>query len=52
MHFREATKHDVEGILYLYKVVAAVPGGIARLQDEITDQYVYLTFCRRACRTA
>jgi ribosomal protein S18 acetylase RimI-like enzyme len=40
MHFREATKHDVEGILYLYKVVAAVPGGIARLQDEITDQYV------------
>jgi ribosomal protein S18 acetylase RimI-like enzyme len=40
MHFREATMEDVSAILDLYKAVAAVPGGIARLEHEVTELYI------------
>jgi ribosomal protein S18 acetylase RimI-like enzyme len=40
MHFREAFESDVPGIVKLYKEVARREGGIARLEDEITESYV------------
>ncbi len=40
MHFREATGDDLARIITLYKSVAAVPGGIARSQAEVTEAYV------------
>jgi ribosomal protein S18 acetylase RimI-like enzyme len=40
MHFREATVEDIGAIVRLYKRVAAIEGGIARLAHEITDAYV------------
>jgi ribosomal protein S18 acetylase RimI-like enzyme len=40
MYFREATTDDVDAIFALYKQVALVEGGIARLESEITYEYV------------
>jgi ribosomal protein S18 acetylase RimI-like enzyme len=40
MYFREATADDVNAILDLYKQVALVEGGIARLESEITEEHV------------
>jgi ribosomal protein S18 acetylase RimI-like enzyme len=40
MHFREATSADTNAIFNLYIKVAAREGGIARLQSEITKDYV------------
>jgi ribosomal protein S18 acetylase RimI-like enzyme len=40
MHFREATPADVESIFQLYKRVSRIEGGIARLEDEVTIEYV------------
>ena len=40
MHFREATLQDVDAITELYRSVAADEGGIARLEDEVTTEYV------------
>lgn len=40
MHFRKATSGDLEGIKTLYREVAKLSGGIARLEDEVTDEYV------------
>jgi ribosomal protein S18 acetylase RimI-like enzyme len=40
MHFREATEDDVEAIYELYKRVAAREGGIARLESEVTREYI------------
>jgi len=35
-----ANREDVAGVLYLYKKVAAIEGGLARSADEISVQYV------------
>jgi len=40
MHFRTADVEDINGIKTLYKDVAHREGGIARLEHEITDDYV------------
>ena len=40
MHYRTATIEDLERIVILYKTVARVEGGIARLENEITHAYV------------
>jgi ribosomal protein S18 acetylase RimI-like enzyme len=40
MHFREATSTDIKALFDLYSKVAASGGGIARLQSEITEDYV------------
>ena len=40
MHFREAEISDVESIYELYRAVASREGGIARLEHEITEDYV------------
>lgn len=40
MHFREATIEDIDAIVELYRQVAAVEGGIARVENEITKEYV------------
>ncbi len=40
MLFREAMLNDVAAITRLYRAVAAVEGGIARYENEITDTYV------------
>lgn len=40
MHFREAHLDDIPRILTLYREVAAHPGGIARLEHEVTESYV------------
>jgi ribosomal protein S18 acetylase RimI-like enzyme len=40
MHLREATPDDAQAIFHLYKSVSAVKGGIARLSEEITMDYV------------
>lgn len=37
---RSATLADAEAILELYRAVAALPGGLAREQDEITIDFV------------
>lgn len=37
---RKGTVHDKENLQMLYKTVAAVPGGLARTADEITDVYI------------
>ena len=37
---RRANSADRKGILALYRAVAAVPDGIARTPDEVTDAYV------------
>lgn len=40
MRYRTATMEDVSRLMKLYKAVARVEGGIARLEDEITEEYV------------
>jgi ribosomal protein S18 acetylase RimI-like enzyme len=40
MHFREAQREDIPRIINLYKAVASQPGGIARLEHEVTESYV------------
>jgi len=40
MRIRTATIDDVSQVLSLYKRVAAIPGGIARLVDEVDESYV------------
>lgn len=50
MHFREATLTDVDAITALYRSVAAIEGGIARLEDEITKDYV-LSFVSRSIQS-
>ncbi len=40
MHIRTAAPDDVSKIVQLYKEVAKVKGGIARLENEITEEYV------------
>ena len=40
MHFRTAEISDIPGIVKLYKAVAKTPGGLARLEHEITEDYV------------
>ncbi|MBN2718545.1 MAG: GNAT family N-acetyltransferase [Deltaproteobacteria bacterium] len=40
MLIRRTTIEDVAAIQRMYREVAKVPGGLARLDDEITDEYV------------
>jgi len=40
MHYRTATPTDVPAIVKLYKAVAKVEGYIARLEHEVTEEYV------------
>jgi len=40
MHFRTADLNDLPRIVQLYKAVASIEGGIARLEQEITEDYV------------
>jgi len=47
MKVRTATIEDLPRVLGLYRRVAATPGGLARLVDEIDDSYVH-SFLSRA----
>lgn len=40
MHYRTAEESDIPRLLKLYKAVAKTPGYIARLEHEITEEYV------------
>jgi len=40
MHIRATAREDIPAIVNLYRDVAQVPGGLARLADEITRDYV------------
>ena len=40
MRYRTATPEDLDAIVKLYKTVAQTEGGIARLEDEVTSDYV------------
>lgn len=40
MNIRHANDRDADGILELYRRVAAIPGGLARLDDEVNRPYV------------
>ena len=40
MEIRESVAQDVDGVYSLYQRVAAKPGGLARLEDEVTFDYV------------
>ncbi|MEO1575855.1 MAG: GNAT family N-acetyltransferase [Pseudomonadota bacterium] len=40
MTLRPITNNDVAALTELYRAVAAVPGGLARLEREISDDYV------------
>jgi ribosomal protein S18 acetylase RimI-like enzyme len=40
MRYRTANLEDVPRLIQLYKEVAKVEGGIARLEHEVTDEYV------------
>lgn len=40
MHYRTATLEDLSELLKLYKAVAKLEGGIARLEHEITEAYI------------
>ena len=40
MQIRNATIDDTSQVLSLYKRVAAIPGGVARLVDEVDESYV------------
>lgn len=40
MDIRKATISDIQDILGLYNRVARIPGGLARLEDEIDAQYI------------
>jgi len=50
MHFRIATTDDIVRIKTLYKDVARREGGIARLEHEITDDYIE-TFLTKSLAT-
>ncbi|WP_319557855.1 hypothetical protein [Thiomicrorhabdus sp.] len=39
--FRKTAITDVEALLELYQGVAEVPGGLARLQHEISREYIH-----------
>lgn len=40
---RKATMGDEQALKKLYKKVAAIPGGLARTEHEITDAYIHKT---------
>ena len=40
MRYRTATSEDLDALVKLYKTVAGTEGGIARLENEITPDYV------------
>jgi len=40
MHYRTATTSDIPALVKLYKAVAKIEGYIARLEHEITEEYV------------
>lgn len=40
MRYRTATTDDIPSITRLYKRVAKIEGGIARLEHEVTDDYI------------
>lgn len=40
MHFRTAEPQDLPKIVQLYKAVARIEGGIARVEEEVTEEYV------------
>lgn len=40
MHYRTATPDDIPALVKLYKAVAKVEGYIARLEHEVTEEYV------------
>jgi ribosomal protein S18 acetylase RimI-like enzyme len=40
MHYRTADLEDVSSILELYRTVARQQGGIARIENEITEDYI------------
>jgi ribosomal protein S18 acetylase RimI-like enzyme len=40
MHYRTATLTDIPALVKLYKAVAKVEGYIARLEHEVTEEYV------------
>jgi ribosomal protein S18 acetylase RimI-like enzyme len=46
MKIRTATADDAVAIFNLYRHVAAIPGGLARLEGEITLEYVNNFLCR------
>ena len=47
MEIRESSSRDVDAVFELYQRVAEIPGGLARLVDEVTPDYVS-TFLERA----
>ncbi len=40
LQIRSTTLEDIDAVANLYRRVAQVPGGLARLEDEVTDSYV------------
>jgi ribosomal protein S18 acetylase RimI-like enzyme len=50
MHFRTADIDDFNSIKHLYETVARQEGGIARLEQEISDDYV-LSFIKKSLAT-
>jgi hypothetical protein len=40
MIVRDATVEDVSQVLSLHKRVASIPGGIARLSNDVSETYV------------
>ena len=40
MRYRTATLEDVSRLIKLYKAVARIEGGIARFENEVTEEYV------------
>lgn len=40
MHYRMATLEDTKAILELYRRVARIPGGLARKESELSENYV------------
>ena len=40
MRYRTADMDDLHRLIVLYKAVAKVEGGIARLEHEVTEEYV------------
>src|SRR4051812_48468279 len=50
MHYRTADIDDFQKIKKLYKEIAKSEGGIARLEHEVTDDYV-LNFIKKSLAT-
>lgn len=50
MHYRTADESDIPKIVKLYKAVAKTPGDLARLEHEITEEYV-ADFVRKSLKT-